>query len=88
MISGLYQGKYQIGDYAYPAGYSENNSMIVDADATNLYIYWDNISGDIDPPTQVNGMVELNTLIDSPFSGNEGMKANFTGIYCYCRNFQ
>ena len=62
--------------------------MIVDADATNLYIYWDNISGDIDPPTQVNGMVELNTLIDSPFSGNEGMKANFTGIYCYCRNFQ
>jgi hypothetical protein len=62
----------------------KSTTYYASADATHLYLY--DASGNL--VSTVDCQVESGPLIDSPFPGNEGMRAYFTLISSYTGTFQ
>lgn len=73
---------FKVNQTLLPSGIFSNGPWILpdktttdfgQADATNLYLY--DFSGTLQ--ATVNGVIEIDSFIDSPFPGNTGMKAYF-----------
>lgn len=71
----LSSGIFSQGPWKLP-NKTENETRFYRADATHLYLY--DSSGNL--TYTINGLVQLEEFIDSPFPGNTGMKAYFSRL--------